>query len=137
MRQLVTGILLLTATLNASAQSEEADVAMDAALRDYSAVAGGWYLNERCWFLTGGVKDNFTENLELINLALVRDLGRTDALRDIQRASQLAAARPPYNACGAEADEVVKSTSTHAASWAEEIRKLIIELRSKQENEAE
>lgn len=135
MRQLLLGILLLVSMSSVSAQTEEADAAMGAALTDYSAVSGGWYLNERCWFLTGEAKDKFTQDLELINIALLRDLGRADSLRGIQRGAQQATTQAPYNACGDVAKEIVVSTARHAELWAEEIRKLLAEIASQRESE--
>jgi hypothetical protein len=135
MKRLLT-VLLLVATTQAQAQTEAVDTAMEEALRDYSAVAGGWYVNQRCWFVTGEARDKFTRDLELINVALVRDLGRTERLRELQQAAQIGANRPPYNACGAEAEELVTSTSNHAGLWSDAIREVVAELAAKQAEQA-
>ena len=139
MRMLLVSLIIVAS--QAAAQTESAqpnapgapvDTAMEEALRDYSAVAGGWYVNQRCWFVTGDAREKFTRDLELINVALVRDLGRTERLREIQQAAQIGANSPPYNACGSEAEELVMSTSNHAGLWSDAIRKLVVELQAQQ-----
>jgi hypothetical protein len=113
-------------------QTGTTDTAMEEALRDYAAVAAGWYVNQRCWFVTGDAREKFNRDLELLNVAMVRDLGRTERLRQIQQSAQIGANRPPYNACGAEAEELVTSTSKHAGLWSDAIREIVAELAAKQ-----
>jgi hypothetical protein len=119
---------LLLAATSLQAQTDEADQAMEAALKDYTAVSGGWYVNQRCWFVNGDGREKFTRDLELINVALLRDLGRAERLREIQRAAQIGANRPPYNDCGPEAEQLVKDTSKHAGLWSDAIRKIVAEM---------
>ena len=138
MRKITWAALLLVTASQAHAQTEAVDTAMEEALRDYSAVAAGWYVNQRCWFVTGEAREKFNRDLELLNVAMVRDLGRTERLRQIQQAAQIGASRPPYNACGAEAEELVTSTSKHAGLWSDAIREIVAELAAKQaEQEAQ
>jgi hypothetical protein len=128
-------VLLMVAASHAGAQTESAkpaDPAMDEALRDYSVVAGGWYVNQRCWFVTGEARDKFTRDLEVINVALVRDLGRTERLREIQQAVRIGASSPPYDSCGAEAEELVNATSNHAGLWSDAIRRIVADMAAEQ-----
>ncbi len=91
---------------------------------DYGNIAGGWYLNERCSFLTEDELTTFKKNIASITVALGKETGNPKMLVMMQKSAKGVAYNEKYSGCGDEPENIVKQTSTHASAWANQIRKI-------------
>jgi hypothetical protein len=107
-----------------SAEKPSQEQLLGEAFVDYGNIAGGWYLNERCSFLTEEELTTFNNDVASITVALGKDTSNPKMLAMIQKSAKGVAYNEKFSSCGKEPENIVKQTSSHASAWANQIREI-------------
>lgn len=107
------------------------------ALDDYAKVAGAWFLNKRCRFVTGVKAKKFDDNTAIINVTLSQDINNPDFLLVIQKHARQVAESEKYKNCGRESKNIVNWGVMHAKNWSTEIKRMQSQQKGLQSNPAD
>src|SRR5690606_20408284 len=76
----------------------------------YQVIAGAWYVNKKCNFLSVKESENLEKHVGALNVyAQHNQLAPTEILLQMQKNAQFGASLPKYSSCGEEAKNMVKS----------------------------
>ena len=93
------------------------------ALDDYGMVAGAWFINKKCNFVSGDNSQAFEENVATITVALGQDLGGPAMLFAVQKGAKNTVEKEPYSECKEKAKEVFDYGYAHSKNWSDQIKK--------------
>lgn len=95
-----------------------------AALDDYAKVAGGWFINQRCKFISGTDLKSYETDFATITVAMGQVTGNPRMLLGLQSDAMKLADSPKYAGCADLQRQIVAVTSGHVHDWAAEIRRI-------------
>jgi hypothetical protein len=116
-------VLALAISAQAVAQLPTREQMIASAVKDYAALIGGEALNGRCKVLSDEKTAAYRADIEVITPALEKDIGNPALLDMLRTAAATEAGSDKYTDCGPQVLTVVEAASTHAANWADGIRK--------------
>ena len=114
--------LLIPISLSASEPSRNDLVGQ--ALVDYGKVAGGWFISQRCDFLSPEQAASFKSDVVNITVALGKDLGSPAMLYQVQQSAKTSTDSEKYSGCGERNKDIVTAVTAQAKAWSEQIIKL-------------
>jgi hypothetical protein len=116
-------ILLVALPLGAIAQERVIGVALER----YSVIAGGWWLNQKCKFLTGEEAKAFSRDVAVLNTSLATTVDNPNLVIFIQASGKKVSESETYASCPKQAQEIVSYSALAANQWANEVRKIVLE----------
>ncbi|WP_105102752.1 hypothetical protein [Microbulbifer pacificus] len=122
--------LMFTTPLSAQ-QIQSRDTMIASALDEYGKVAGSWFLNEKCTFLSKEERSSFEESVALITVTLGREIGNPTILFVIQKGAKSATEKPEYSGCNSTSKELFQYGYDHSKNWSDQIRRLQAEVGKK------
>jgi hypothetical protein len=117
--------LLVLIALPATVIAQERVVGV--ALERYSVVAGGWWLNQKCKFLSGEEAKTFSRDVAVVNTSLATTVDNPNVVLSIQTSGKKASESEKYASCPSVAQEIVTYAASAASQWSNEIRKTVLE----------
>ena len=117
--------LLLLLALPATVFSQERVIGV--ALERYSVVAGGWWINQKCKFLSGEEVKAFSRDVAIVNTSLATTVDNPNLIMSIQASGKKASESEKYASCPSVAQEIVTYAASAASQWSNEIRKTVLE----------
>lgn len=117
--------LLLLIALPATVIAQERVIGV--ALERFGVVAGGWWLNQKCKFLSGEEIKAFSRDVAVINTSLATSVDNPSLVLSIQASGKKASESEKYASCSSEAQEIVTYAASAANQWSSEIRKTVLE----------
>ncbi len=117
--------LLLLLALPATVIAQERVIGV--ALERYSVVAGGWWLNQKCKFLSGEEVKAFSRDVAVVNTSLATTIDNPNLVMSIQASGKQVSESEKYNSCPGVAQEIVTYSASAASQWSNEIRKTVLE----------
>lgn len=107
-----------------AAESTNQQNMLASALDEYGKVAGAWFLNQRCLYITGQELKAFEEDVANITVALGNDIGNPQMLFMIQAGAKKATQEGKYQDCNGVAKELFEYGRAHAKNWSDQIQQL-------------
>lgn len=123
MRKHLASFLLVALPVAAIAQERVIGVALER----YSVVAGGWWLNQKCKFLSGEEAKTFSRDVAVVNSSLASTVDNPNLVLSIQASGKKVSESETYASCPKHAQEIVSYASSAASQWANEVRKTVLE----------
>lgn len=123
MRKQLALIYLVALSSMAIAQERATGVALER----YSVIAGGWWLNQKCKFLSGDEARSFSRDVAVVNTSLATTIDNPNLIMSIQASGRKASESEPYASCPTQAQEIVSYSASAANQWANEVRKVVVE----------
>lgn len=123
MKKLVLSTVLLAMPLLVFPQ----DRSLGVALERYGVIAGAWFVNQKCRFLTETNAAEFSRDLAVVNTSLATTVANAGLVMSIQASGKKASETEPYSACSKPAEEVVNYAVAAVSQWSNEIRKTVLE----------
>lgn len=117
-------LFLFLLPFNSIAEKPSKDMLVGQALDNYGKIAGAWYLNKYCSFLSVPKVKLFEENVASITVALNQDIGNPQILFKIQKSSKTVAESKKYAGCKKTSEEIVIWGVNYAKVWNIEIQKI-------------
>lgn len=117
--------LLLLVAFPATVVAQERVVGV--ALERYSVVAGGWWLNQKCKFVSGEELKAFSRDVAVVNTSLATTLDNPNLVMSIQASGKRVSESEKYASCSGDAQEIVTYAASAASQWSNEIRKTVLE----------
>ena len=117
--------LLLIVVFPAAAFAQER--AIGVALERYGVVAGGWWLNKKCNFISGEEAKVFSRDVAVVNTSLTTTLDNPNLVLSIQASGKRVSESETYASCPKQAQEIVTYAASAASQWASEVRKAVFE----------
>lgn len=104
----------------------EVDRSIGMAYERYSVIAGAWFVNQKCKFLSDEQNAEFTRDVKAINVSLSLALENPAMQLSIQKSAKAVADSETYSSCPAVANEIVTYGVRASRAWSTMIRQATI-----------
>lgn len=122
MRKIILSFLLVVPPI----ANAEVDRSIGMAYERYSVIAGAWFVNQKCKFLSDEQAAEFTRDVKAINVSLSLALENPAMQLSIQKSAKAVADSEKYSSCPTVANEIVTYGLTASRAWSTMIRQATI-----------